>query len=146
MDQQTKGTIFELYDAAKDKEDQIKLMKELGFGTRSEILKVLHEAGKALNIPIRKKREDTMAAEEQNAWIENKKEISQELKEYFITDLEKLETKIKEIEADITDLNFQIQADLEDKRKLEKIYKELFELTKKRSEGPKKEFITVKTL
>lgn len=131
MDQQTKGTIIELYDAAKDKEDQIKLMKELGFGTRSEILKVLHKAGKALNIPIRKKREDKMAQqEEQSAWVKDKKEISQDLKEYFITNLEELDKKIRQIEADITDLNLQIQQDLEDKRKLEKIYKELAELTK----------------
>ncbi len=131
MDQQTKGTIIELYDAAKDKEDQIKLMKELGFGTRSEILKVLHEAGKALNIPIRKKREDKMAQqEEQSAWVEDKKEISQDLKEFFITNLEELDKKIRLIEKDITDLNLQIQQNLEDKRKLEKIYKELAELTK----------------
>lgn len=131
MDQQTKGTIIELYDAAKDKEDQIKLMKELGFGTRSEILKVLHEAGKALNIPIRKKREDKMTQqEEQSAWVEDKKEISQDLKEFFITNLEELDKKIRLIEKDITDLNLQIQQNLEDKRKLEKIYKELAELTK----------------
>lgn len=44
--------------------------------------------------------------------------------------LEQLENKIKEVEKDITDLNLQIQQDLEDKKKLEKIYKELFELTK----------------
>lgn len=131
MDQQTKGTIIELYDAAKDKEDQIKLMKELGFGTRSEILKVLHEAGKALNIPIRKKMEDKMTQQgEQSAWVEGKKEISQDLKEYFITNLEELDKKIRQIEKDITDLNLQIQQNLEDKRKLEKIYKELAELTK----------------
>lgn len=127
MDQQTKGTIIELYDAAKDKEDQIKLMKELGFGTKGEILKVLHEEGRALDILPRKKREDTM--EENKTWIESRN-ISQELKEFFMINLEQLENKIKEVEKDITDLNLQIQQDLEEKKKLEKIYKELFELTK----------------
>lgn len=127
MDQTTKKTVIELYDAAKNKEDQIKLMKELGFGTKGEILKALHEEGRALDILSRKKREDTM--EENKAWTESRK-ISQELKEYFMINLEQLENKIKEVEKDITDLNLQIQQDLEEKKRLEKIYKELFELTK----------------
>ena len=127
MDQNTKKTVIELYDAAKNKEDQIKLMKELGFGTKGEILKALHEDGRALDILSRKKREDTM--EENKAWTESRK-ISQELKEFFMINLEQLENKIKEVEKDITDLNLQIQQDLEEKKKLEKIYKELFELTK----------------
>lgn len=128
MDQNTKKTVIELYDAAKNKEDQIKLMKELGFGTKGEILKALHEEGRALDIQARKKREDTM--EDNKAWVENKTHISEELKEFFMTNLEALDKKIKDIEADITDLNLQIQQNLEDKKKLEKIYKELFELTK----------------
>lgn len=127
MDQTTKKTVIELYDAAKNKEDQIKLMKELGFGTKGEILKALHEEGRALDILSRKKREDTM--EDNKAWTESRK-ISQELKEYFMINLEQLENKIKEVEKDITDLNLQIQQDLEEKKRLEKIYKELFELTK----------------
>lgn len=127
MDQTTKKTVIELYDAAKNKEDQIKLMKELGFGTKGEILKALHEEGRALDILPRKKREDTM--EENKAWTESRN-ISQELKEFFMINLEQLENKIKEVEKDITDLNLQIQQDLEEKKKLEKIYKELFELTK----------------
>lgn len=127
MDQATKKTVIELYDAAKNKEDQIKLMKELGFGTKGEILKALHEEGRALDILPRKKREDTM--EENKAWTESRN-ISQELKEFFMINLEQLENKIKEVEKDITDLNLQIQQDLEEKKKLEKIYKELFELTK----------------
>ena len=127
MDQNTKKTVIELYDAAKNKEDQIKLMKELGFGTKGEILKALHEEGRALDILPRKKREDTM--EENKAWTESRN-ISQELKEFFMINLEQLENKIKEVEKDITDLNLQIQQDLEEKKKLEKIYKELFELTK----------------
>lgn len=127
MDQNTKKTVIELYDAAKNKEDQIKLMKELGFGTKGEILKALHEEGRALDILSRKKREDTM--EDNKAWVENRN-ISQELKEFFMMNLEQLENKIKEVEKDITDLNLQIQQDLEDKKRLEKIYKELFELTK----------------
>lgn len=128
MDQTTKKTVIELYDAAKNKEDQIKLMKELGFGTKGEILKALHEEGRALDIQARKKREDTM--EDNKAWVENKTHISEDLKDYFMTNLETLDKKIKDIEADITDLNLQIQQNLEDKKKLEKIYKELFELTK----------------
>lgn len=127
MDQTTKKTVIELYDAAKNKEDQIKLMKELGFGTKGQILKALHEEGRALDILPRKKREDKM--EENKAEIESRN-ISQELKEFFMASLEQLENKIKEVEKDITDLNLQIQQDLEDKKKLEKIYKELFELTK----------------
>lgn len=127
MDQTTKKTVIELYDAAKNKEDQIKLMKELGFGTKGEILKALHEEGRAMDIQPRKKREDTM--EENKAGIESQN-ISQELKEFFMINLEQLENKIKEVEKDITDLNLQIQQDQEEKKKLEKIYKELFELTK----------------
>lgn len=127
MDQTTKKTVIELYDAAKNKEDQIELMKELGFGTKGQILKALHEEGRAMDILSRKKREDTM--EENKAGIESRK-ISQELKEFFMMNLEQLENKIKEVEKDITDLNLQIQQDLEDKKRLEKIYKELFELTK----------------
>lgn len=127
MDQTTKKTVIELYDAAKNKEDQIKLMKELGFGTKGQILKALHEEGRALDILPRKKREDKM--EENKAGIESRN-ISQELKEFFMINLEQLENRIKEVEKDITDLNLQIQQDLEDKKKLEKIYKELFELTK----------------
>lgn len=127
MDQTTKKTVIELYDAAKNKEDQIELMKELGFGTKGQILKALHEEGRAMDILSRKKREDTM--EENKAGIESRN-ISQELKEFFMMNLEQLENKIKEVEKDITDLNLQIQQDLEDKKRLEKIYKELFELTK----------------
>lgn len=127
MDQTTKKTVIELYDAAKNKEDQIELMKELGFGTKGEILKALHEEGRAMDIQPRKKRKDTM--EENKAGIENQN-ISQELKEFFMINLEQLENKIKEVEKDITDLNLQIQQDQEEKKKLEKIYKELFELTK----------------
>lgn len=127
MDQTTKKTVIELYDAAKNKEDQIKLMKELGFGTKGEILKALHEEGRAMDIQPRKKREDTM--EENKAGIESQN-ISQELKEFFMINLEQLENKIKEVEKDITDLNLQIQQDQEEKKRLEKIYKELFELTK----------------
>lgn len=127
MDQNTKKTVIELYDAAKNKEDQIKLMKELGFGTKGEILKALHEEGRAMDIQPRKKRKDTM--EENKAGIESQN-ISQELKEFFMINLEQLENKIKEVEKDITDLNLQIQQDQEEKKKLEKIYKELFELTK----------------
>lgn len=127
MDQTTKKTVIELYDAAKNKEDQIKLMKELGFGTKGEILKALHEEGRAMDIQPRKKRKDTM--EENKAGIESQN-ISQELKEFFMINLEQLENKIKEVEKDITDLNLQIQQDQEEKKKLEKIYKELFELTK----------------
>lgn len=126
MDQTTKKTVIELYDAAKNKEDQIKLMKELGFGTKGEILKALHEEGRAMDIQPRK-RKDTM--EENKAGIESQN-ISQELKEFFMINLEQLENKIKEVEKDITDLNLQIQQDQEEKKKLEKIYKELFELTK----------------
>lgn len=127
MDQTTKKTVIELYDAAKNKEDQIKIMKELGFGTKGEILKALHEEGRAMDIQPRKKRKDTM--EENKAGIESQN-ISQELKEFFMINLEQLENKIKEVEKDITDLNLQIQQDQEEKKKLEKIYKELFELTK----------------
>lgn len=126
MDQTTKKTVIELYDAAKNKEDQIKLMKELGFGTKGQILKALHEEGRALDI-LPRKREDKM--EENKAGIESRN-ISQELKEFFMINLEELENRIKKVEKDITDLNLQIQQDLEDKKKLEKIYKELFELTK----------------
>lgn len=50
-----KEAIIELYDAAKDKEEQIKLMTKMGFGKKSEILKVLHEEGRALNIEIKKR-------------------------------------------------------------------------------------------
>lgn len=50
-----KEAIIELYDAAKDKEEQIKLMAKMGFGKKSEILKVLHEEGRALNIEIKKR-------------------------------------------------------------------------------------------
>lgn len=69
MDQTTKKTVIELYDAAKNKEDQIKLMKELGFGTKGQILKALHEEGRALDILPRKKREDKMEEKRQESRV-----------------------------------------------------------------------------
>ncbi len=49
-----KEAILDLYDAAKSKEDQIKTMVSMGFGSRYQILQVLHENNRALDIKISK--------------------------------------------------------------------------------------------
>ena len=56
MTKETETNIIELYDAAEDKNKQIKLMVDLKYGTESEILKVLHDHNRAWDIKTKRGR------------------------------------------------------------------------------------------
>lgn len=54
MTEQRKANIIELFDGAKDQKEQIELITKMGFGTKREIIDLLHETGRALDITIRR--------------------------------------------------------------------------------------------
>ena len=112
-------SVIELYDAAKDKKEQIKLMEQLGYGTKSEILNVLHDSGRALEITGGKRgRKPLVTRKEEHPAADKKLPMTIGLKNYFAEQLNVLDREIKTFDEEI--------AALEEKRhERELIYTEL---------------------
>lgn len=123
MTERTKANIIELYDGGKDKEQQIKLMASMGFGTKREIIEALHESGRALDITIRKPARKTEQTEDPQKPTEEKRilPIPQDVKQLLLDQLEDIDKSIKELEEEI-----QVR-DIE-KRKLESLYQHVVEV------------------
>lgn len=128
MTDKTKASIIELFDGAKDKMQQINLMTSMGFGTKREILDVLHESGRALDIiirkPGRKKAQEDKTPEPQEEPKTPEKvalPIPQDVKQLLIDELEGIDNSIKELEEII-------QAKEIEKRKIETLYKHVVEV------------------
>lgn len=117
MTEQRKAGIIELFDGAKDQNEQIKLMTKMGFGTRGQILKVLQESGRMGN-----KKIQAIDEKEQN---DRRKEperlpMPQDVKELLIDELDGIENSIKELQ--------QIIREKEEKvKKLEDLYRHIVE-------------------
>lgn len=128
-----KEAIIELYDAAKDKEEQIKLMTKMGFGKKSEILKVLHEEGRALNIEIKKrgpkpkpKEEIPAEAAGDESHVNKRAEllpIPDDVRQLLIDELEG-------IDASINELQEIIELKKNEQQRLETLYKHIVECIK----------------
>lgn len=126
-----KEAIIELYDAAKDKEAQIKMMVSMGFGSRYQILQVLHENNRALDIKMSKpgpkaevKKEDPeKAAGDENPQKDKTPDrlpMPLDVRQYLIDGLEDIDARIREVQEII-------DARTQEKRKLEALYKHIVE-------------------
>ena len=129
MTEKMKADIVEIYEAAKDKKEQIRLMVSMGFGTRAQILHALHDEGLALEFKTsgRRKAEETKQEAEPEPKEEPKEKIlpsPQDVKQLLIDSLEQLDGSIKELEE-------MIQAKEIEKRRLENLYEHIVEIISK---------------
>lgn len=131
MTEERKANIIKLFDGAVDKEEQIKFMTRLHFGTKREIIDVLHESGRAEDITIRKeavkkeeKAQDDRTIEvredpkpEQPKWLP----LPTDVKQLLIDELEGIDNAISELQEII-------QAKEQEKKRLEILYKHIVEV------------------
>ena len=121
-----KQAIIELFDAAKDKEQQIKIMTNMGFGSRYQILQVLHENNRALDIKMSKpgpkpkagKEDPKEAAADENPQKDKRQEqlpLPLDVKQLLIDELEVIDINIKELQEII-------DGKMREKRRLEDLY------------------------
>lgn len=126
-----KEAIIELYDAAKDKEAQIKMMVSMGFGSRYQILQVLHENNRALDIKMSKpgpkskvvKEDPEKAAGDENPQKDKTPDrlpMPLDVKQYLIDGLEDIDARIREVQE-------MIDARIQEKTRLEALYKHIVE-------------------
>ncbi|MBR3360040.1 MAG: hypothetical protein IKG39_01745 [Lachnospiraceae bacterium] len=127
MTEQRKANIIELFDGAKDQKEQIELMTKMGFGTKREIIDLLHETGRALDITIRRPatKKEEPKEEAQETPKEEKEErqlpIPQDVKQLLMEELEGIESAIQDVEAIIADRE-------KEKKRLETLYKHVVEV------------------
>ena len=127
MTEQRKANIIELFDGAKDQKEQIELMTKMGFGTKREIIDLLHETGRALDIAIRRPatKKEEPKEEVQETPKEEKEErqlpIPQDVKQLLMEELEGIESAIQDVEAIIADRE-------KEKKRLETLYKHVVEV------------------
>lgn len=127
MTEQRKANIIELFDGAKDQKEQIELMTKMGFGTKREIIDLLHETGRALDIIIRRPatKKEEPKEEVQETPKEEKEErqlpIPQDVKQLLMEELEGIESAIQDVEAIIADRE-------KEKKRLETLYKHVVEV------------------
>ena len=127
MTEQRKANIIELFDGAKDQKEQIELMTKMGFGTKREIIDLLHETGRALDITIRRPatKKEEPKEEVQETPEEEKEErqlpIPQDVKQLLMEELEGIESAIQDVEAIIADRE-------KEKKRLETLYKHVVEV------------------
>lgn len=126
--------IIELYDAAKDKGEQIRLMTSMGFGSRNQILQVLHANERALEFEIKKpgpKPKAKLSSEEKPAEAaadekpQNDKRpealpIPYDVKQLLIDELEGIDASIREVQEII-------DAKKMEKQRLETLYQHIVE-------------------
>lgn len=127
MTEQRKASIIELFDGGKDEKEQIALMTKMGFGTKREILEVLHETGRAIGITIRKpaakKEEPKEEAKEETSAPKNPETLPMpdDVKRLLLDELEGIDQAIKEIQEIIDDKE-------REKKRLEMLYKHVVEV------------------
>lgn len=137
------AAIIDLYDAAKDKGEQIRLMTSMGFGSRNQILQVLHANERALDFKIKKpgpKPKAKLASEEKPAEAAPEKEpaeaaadekplndkrtealpIPYDVKQLLIDELEGIDASIREVQEII-------DAKKIEKQRLETLYQHIVE-------------------
>lgn len=128
------AAIIELYDAAKDKGEQIRLMTSMGFGSRNQILQVLHANERALEFEIKKpgpKPKAKLASEEKpaEAAVDEKPlndkrpealPIPYDVKQLLIDELEGIDASIREVQEII-------DAKKMEKQRLETLYQHIVE-------------------
>lgn len=130
MTDETKANIIKLFDGAVDKEEQIQTMTKMKFGTKREIIDVLHESGRALNIIIRKEADKKEKAQDDRT-IEVREDPEPERVKFLPLPMDVKQLLIDELEGidnAISELNEIIQAKEEEKRKLEVLYKHIVEV------------------
>lgn len=127
-----KEAILELYDAAKDKDEQIKCMVSMGFGSRYQIVQLLHENDRALDIKISKPgpkpKEKPEEKDPEEAARENPQKdktpdrlpMPLDVMQYLIDGLEDIDARIREVQEII-------DARTQEKRRLENLYKHIVE-------------------
>lgn len=123
-----KEAILEIFDAAKDKEEQIRIMTSMGFGSKYQILQVLHENNRALDIkmskPGPKPKKDPAEAADVEKEQKDKREVVMPLpldvKQLLLDELEGIDANIREIQENI-------DAKMMEKRRLEDLYKHIVE-------------------
>ena len=132
MTEETKANIIKIYNAAKDKKEQIKNLVKMGFGTRAEIINILHDEGLALEFKAcgrKAKPQNDKTPEPLEEEIEEPKEekqeervlpISQDVRQLLVDQLEEVDGKIRELDEII-------QAKQTEKRRLEDLYKHIVE-------------------
>ena len=125
-----KEAILELYDAAKDKDEQIKCMVSMGFGSRYQIVQLLHENDRALDIKIvkpgPKPKEKPEEKDPEEAAGENPQKdktpehlpMPLDVRQYLLDGLDDIDARIKEIQEII-------DAKTQEKRRLENLYKHI---------------------
>lgn len=125
-----KEAILELYDAAKDKDEQIKCMVSMGFGSRYQIVQLLHENDRALDIKISKPgpkpKEKPEEKDPEEAARENPQKdktpdrlpMPLDVRQYLIDGLEDIDARIREVQEII-------DAKTQEKRRLENLYKHI---------------------
>lgn len=125
-----KEAILDLYDAAKDKEEQIKCIVSMGFGSRYQIVQLLHENDRALDIKVSKpgpkpkaevKKEDPEEAAGENPQKDKTPEhlpMPLDVRQYLLDGLDDIDARIKEIQEII-------DAKTQEKRRLENLYKHI---------------------
>lgn len=125
-----KEAILELYDAAKDKDEQIKCMVSMGFGSRYQIVQLLHENDRALDIKISKPgpkpKEKPEEKDPEEAARENPQKdktpdrlpMPLDVRQYLIDGLENIDARIREVQEII-------DAKTQEKRRLENLYKHI---------------------
>lgn len=121
MTEGTKKSIIELYQGAKDKEEQIKLLTKMGFGSRREIIKTLHEADLAMDIEEpkaqgRKPQKDrTVEITKEDSERPPVLPIPADVKQLLIDELEGIDSSIHELDEIISQKQ-------QEKAKLEQLY------------------------
>lgn len=124
MTDKTKADVIEIYDAAKDKKEQVRLMVEMGFGTRAQIINALHEAGRAMEFKTSgrkaKPQNDKTPEPEEDKKQPERLPMPQDVKQLLIDELEGIDASIKELEEIIQDREIE-------KRKLETLYQHIVE-------------------
>lgn len=140
MTEETKANIIKIFSAAKDKQEQLKNLAKMGFGTKAEILDVLHEEGLALEITYtgRKSRKSERKSQEVETKSQNDKTkeppedpkeekkderilpIPLDVRQFLVDQLQDVDNAIKELEEIIQEKEIE-------KRKLEDLYKHIVE-------------------
>lgn len=127
MTEQRRANIIELFDGGKDEKEQIDLMTKMGFGTKREILEVLHETGRAMGITIRKPATKKEAPKEEvheeppTEIKERQLPIPQDVNQLLMDELEGIDSAIQDIEAIIADRE-------KEKKRLETLYKHIVDI------------------
>lgn len=131
MTEERKANIIKLFDGAVDKEEQIQFMTKMKFGTKREIIDVLHESGRALNIIIRKEavKKEEKAQDDRTIKVREDPKPEQPKWLPLPTDVKQLLVdELEGIDNAIMDLQEIINAKEAEKKRLEVLYRHIVEV------------------